>query len=136
MNFAATLAAVRAMSVRWPRIIKKLIEDKANGTAIIETLCKELPGIEAVNPEGGKVARANAISGLFEGHNIFFPWPGDPENAWVTALEDELLAFPVGVHDDRVDALTQALNFMYQRKSRLKEAMAKVHGGMLIGTLA
>lgn len=133
MNFTATCQAVRDMSARFPKCIKKLVEDKANGTAVIDTLQKTLSGFEAVNPEGGKVARANAVSGLFEGHNVFFPHPlmvgpHGEDYSWVNATVDEFVSFPVGAHDDRVDQTTQALNFMYQRRSRLKEAMAKVRG--------
>jgi hypothetical protein len=39
-----------------------LIEDKANGSAVIQELKHELPGLIAVHPEGGKVARAHAVS--------------------------------------------------------------------------
>ena len=44
----------------------KVIEDKANGPAVIQSLAHEIPGILAVQPRGGKVARAYAVSPLIE----------------------------------------------------------------------
>jgi phage terminase large subunit-like protein len=43
-----------------------LIEDNANGSVVIQMLGRELPGLLPVNPEGGKVARAAALSPLIE----------------------------------------------------------------------
>jgi hypothetical protein len=53
MDFPATVAAVRELSSRWPRTMAKLIEDKADGSAVIQMLAREIPGILPVNPEGG-----------------------------------------------------------------------------------
>jgi hypothetical protein len=50
------------MYAKWPKAHRKLVEDKANGTAVIETLRHEISGIIAVEPEGGKEARAHAVS--------------------------------------------------------------------------
>jgi predicted phage terminase large subunit-like protein len=66
---------VRTMTSRWPNTLAKLIEDKANGSAVIQMLAHEISGILPVNPEGGKVARAAAISPLIEAGNIFLPHP-------------------------------------------------------------
>jgi hypothetical protein len=60
MDFPATVAAVRQLSKLWPNAIAKLIEDKANGSAVIQMLGNEIPGILPVNPEGGKVRRRSA----------------------------------------------------------------------------
>ena len=75
IDFSATVKAVVELSGRWPGCLAKLIEDKANGSAVIQMLSHELPGILPVNPEGGKVARAAAISPLIEAGNIFLPHP-------------------------------------------------------------
>lgn len=85
----------------------KLIEDKANGSAVIQMLRHEIPGILPVNPEGGKTARAAAISTLIEAGNIFLPHP--QVAPWVNDFIEECAAFPNGKHDDQVDAMTQAL---------------------------
>jgi phage terminase large subunit-like protein len=41
---------------KWPGAVAKLIEDKANGSAVIQMLAREIPGLLPVNPQGGKVA--------------------------------------------------------------------------------
>ena len=73
MGFADTMKAIRAMSDKWPNARSKYIEDKANGSAIIEMLTDEISGIVPVNPDGGKEARANAVSPLFEAGNVYLP---------------------------------------------------------------
>ena len=87
-------------------ITYKYIEDKANGSAIISVLRNKIDGIIAVEPEGGKVARANAISYLIEGGNVFLPEDAE----WVEEFVDEWSKFPNAEHDDEVDCGTQALN--------------------------
>ena len=90
-----------------PNTLAKLIEDKANGSAVIQMLARELPGLLPVTPEGGKVARAAAVSPLIEAGNIYLPHP--QYATWVDGFIEECAAFPNGAHDDQVDAMTQAL---------------------------
>lgn len=107
MDCPGTVKAVRAMQTKWPGTMAILIEDKANGSAVIQMLSHEIPGILPVNPGGGKVARAQAVSPLVEAGNIYLP---HPEFApWVNDFIEECVQFPNGAHDDQVDAMTQAL---------------------------
>jgi len=99
LDFPATLEAVRTLSRAWPQATTKLIEDTANGPAVIATLTREIGGIVPVRPEGGKVARVNAVAGLIEAGNVHLP---DPQfRAWVGELIEEATAFPTGAHDDQ-----------------------------------
>jgi predicted phage terminase large subunit-like protein len=107
MDGPAPVTAVREMSRLWPYTFAKLIEDKANGPAVIQMLQHEIPGILAVNPEGGKMARAAAVSPVIEAGNVYLPHPQIAP--WVTGFIEECAAFPNGAHDDQVDAATQAL---------------------------
>jgi predicted phage terminase large subunit-like protein len=75
MDCPGTVQDVRTLSAKWPHCLAKLIEDKANGSAVIQMVAREIPGILPVNPEGGKVARAAAISPLIEAGNIYLPHP-------------------------------------------------------------
>jgi len=84
----------------------KLIEDEANGSAVIQTLAREIPGILPVNPQGGKITRPAAISALVEAGNVYLPHPDYAP--WVNDFIEECAAFPNGAHDDQVDAMTQA----------------------------
>jgi predicted phage terminase large subunit-like protein len=107
MDCPTTVHSVRQLTAKWPGTIAKLIEDKANGSAVIQMLAREIPGLLPVNPEGGKVARAAAVSPLVEAGNIFLLHP--LYAPWVNDFIEECAAFPNGAHDDQVDAMTQAL---------------------------
>lgn len=109
MDFTEQIRAMRRMSLKWPGAIGKVVEDKANGPAIISALGSEISGLIPYAPRGSKTARAYAVSPLFEAGNVYLP-PMDSEHPWVREYMDELLAFPNGEHDDRVDATTQALD--------------------------
>lgn len=106
LDFPATCAAVKRLSAKWPNATAKLVEDKANGPAVIDTLRNEVPGLVAVQPAGGKEARAAAISPLVEAGNVYLPPLSLP---WVRDFLDEVTAFPNGSNDDQVDAMSQAL---------------------------
>lgn len=114
MDFPATIKAVRALAAKWPRAVAKLVEDKANGPAVISTLKRDVPGLIPVEPEGGKVVRANAVSPYIEAGNVFLPAPCNA--SWVNDFIEECAAFPSGAHDDQVDAMTQALQYLIGKR--------------------
>lgn len=64
LDCPTTVRAVRQLSAKWPYTLAKLIEDKANGSVVIQMIAHEIAGILPVNPEGDKVARAAAVSPL------------------------------------------------------------------------
>lgn len=109
LDFPGTVAALRTVQQLFPAARTVLIEDKANGSAIIQTLRTEMFCIP-INPQGGKVARVNAIAPAIESGHVFLP---DPEGApWVDTFIDQFSVFPNGAHDDIVDAASQCLNRM------------------------
>jgi len=113
MGFSASLQAVRNLKGKYPGATAVLVEDKANGPAVIETLTKEIPGIIAIEPEGGKIARAYAVQPEQEAGNVYLP---DPSIApWVGEFVEECASFPNAPNDDQVDAFTQAVNWMRNR---------------------
>jgi len=116
LDFTKSLAAVRWLSHpnRYP-FPEKLVEDKANGPAVITTLKNEIPGIIPILPDGGKVGRANAVAPYCEAGNVFLPNPN--LYPWVWDLIEECANFPKAAHDDYVDSLTQALRRMYDSMS-------------------
>lgn len=107
LDFTGTLQAIRVTKRLYPQAREVLIEDKANGTAIINVLQKEMFCIP-VNPKGGKAARVNAVSPAIESGHVYVPvnapWLGDYLDQWA--------AFPAGAHDDMVDSSSQALSHM------------------------
>ena len=95
------------MRQRFPNTNAILIEDKANGPAIIDTIGKELPGVIAIEPQGSKQARAEAVVPLFEAGNVLLPHPD--EEPWVESFIHEWLSVPTGAFWDMVDASDQYL---------------------------
>lgn len=107
LTFSQTLDAIRMAQTLFPNAQRVLIEDKANGTAIIDVLQREMFCIP-VNPKGGKEARVNAISPAIESGHVFLP----EDAPWLEAYIDQFSAFPAGAHDDMVDSTSQALAFL------------------------
>lgn len=133
MSFTETKAAVKRMAERW-HLDVVLVEDKANGPAIIDELRDEVPGIIAVDPgQAGKEARAAAVTPLVEAGQVWIPedesgnvqvWNGteyEDTGGWeadtnsgkpVDTFLAELGGFPRAANDDQVDALSQALRWL------------------------
>ena len=106
LNFPDTVEAIKTIYRLFPRARTVLIEEAANGPAIIQTLQREM-FIIPVTPLGGKISRVNAISPAIESGHVFLP---DPAKApWVTDYIDQWVAFPNAKNDDMVDATSQAL---------------------------
>jgi len=105
MTFPETVTALLQFRQRHSYVNGVLVEDKANGPAVMALLHDKVPGMIPVNPEGGKEVRAHAVSWCYEAGNVHHP-----QASWVAEdLEPEMLAFPAGKNDDQVDCVTQAL---------------------------
>lgn len=117
LSFTETLDAIRAMTRFYPDAVTKLVEDKANGPAIIDALKHEIPGIVAVSPgSDSKEARAASVSPIWESGNIYVPHP-----KWRPEIEDwleEIFAFPNAEHDDNVDSMVYAVKRLHDNHSR------------------
>lgn len=113
MSFVETCQAFKALAAKWPQATLKLVEDKANGPAVISALGRTVPGIVPEEPHGSKEARAAAVSPLVEAGNVWLP--ASELAPWSDALIEEAAAFPNGQHDDQVDALSQALTRLILR---------------------
>lgn len=111
MGFTESCQAMLDMTARWPQAIAKLVEDKANGPAVMNALRAKVGGLIPVEPEGSKYARAVAITPLVEAHDVVLPDPVAVEGtAWVTDLTEEARDFPGASHDDTVDGMSQAVH--------------------------
>ena len=112
MDFVKTLKVFINFANKHKNCNCWLVEDKANGTAIISTLKKHISGIIPITPKESKQERAYAITPYLEAGNIFFP----KNQKFTKDLEEEMLQFPAGAHDDTVDSMTQALNYFRTKK--------------------
>ncbi len=110
MDFVATVNAIAANNERW-KPNATLIEAKANGDAVINVLSASVSGIVPVEPQGGKEARVRACSPQIEAGNVYLP-----KTPWAAELVEEAAAFPLGKHDDMVDACSQALNWLLHHR--------------------
>ena len=117
LNLPDTIREIVRLRGLYPQCKTTLIEDKANGSAIINILRKEMTGIIAVEPKGGKVARANAIVGAVESGNVYLP----ANKPFTGKFVEEFSSFPNGKHDDMVDSATQALNRLIYQSAEPKK---------------
>ena len=120
LSFTGTLTQISQMLTKWPQITAKLIEGKANGPAVMDVFKGLVTGIISVNPEGDKVSRANALTPMFQGGNVYFPDEKanirDANNnpidySWVPQVKEFFRTFPKNKYKDDVDAATQAIDY-------------------------
>lgn len=124
MGFVETLDRIRHLCKEYPTIDELIVEDKANGSAIIDSLrySEGIPPIVAVNPLGGKYSRAQAVSPTVAERKCHLPtdlttveeseieWDGKEKNlSGYRKFVIQHSRFPFAKHDDMVDADTQAL---------------------------
>jgi len=114
LSFVETIREIQMMSKRWPESAKTvLIENKANGPAVISALKDQVPGIIPVEPQGNKQTRLVAVSGLIEAGNVHIP--ADHIADWVGDFIEEVVTFPNARNDDQVDCLTQSISRLSRR---------------------
>lgn len=113
LDIVGSIQAVLEMTKRWPRSKTKLVESAANGEAVITMLHDKIPGLTPFDPEDDKETRARAILPFARSGNIWLPHPH--YFPWVRELLDEAKKFPQSTYKDQVDAMTQALIWIYLR---------------------
>lgn len=109
MGFTETLQNIKNLLVKYPKIRAKFVEDKANGSAIIDVLNRQIGGFIPVSADaqtGGKVARVYAVEPYITSGNVYLPRGEE----WLGEFVEEFASFPNGKNDDQVDCASQALN--------------------------
>jgi predicted phage terminase large subunit-like protein len=107
MGFPETKRAVVQEAKASPEAGLKLIEDKANGSAILDKLRDVIDGLVGVSDPGGVLAQAWAVSPMVEAGQVWVPHPEEwPE---VEDYLNEVCGYPKAANDDRVASATQAL---------------------------
>jgi predicted phage terminase large subunit-like protein len=110
LDFVASCAAVEYQRNRHPLMNTVLVEDKANGPAILSQLKNKVPGLIAIGVQGSKEARAAAESPSVEAGDVYLPHPHLA--SWVSEYIEELATFPNSVYKDQTDATSQALYYL------------------------
>lgn len=104
LDVAATVEGIRQQLQRNQYIQAVLVEDAANGQAVIQLLRSRIASVVAITPQGGKVSRMVAASAGWQAGD----WYVDRNAAWVEPFVEQITMFPNADHDDQVDAMTQA----------------------------
>lgn len=118
-DFPTACQALVNLSAKWPNAHRKLVEDKANGPAVIAMLKRKVSGLVPVEPQGDKVARASAVSATIEAGNVYLP----ESRPWLHDFTTECADFPNSSHDDQVDAMTQALAYFAKKEGTDLESL-------------
>lgn len=103
LDAPATETETRRQRDKWKSNVV-LIEDKANGTAIIKSMKRNVPGVVAVEPEGGKLSRFMAMVGEWQGGD----WYVSRTEAWEESYVSQITKFPGAKNDDMADMTSQA----------------------------
>lgn len=124
MGFLGTVDKIKEICKEFPDIDELVIEDKANGSAIIDVLHYEkgMPSVVAVTPLGGKYARAQATSNFVATGVVHLPddlsieeeadieWDSREQINGKNKFIKQHSTFPYGKRDDMVDSQTQGLS--------------------------
>lgn len=102
MAYRETRSAMLLAREKYPDVSLVLVEDKANGSPIINDLQNEILEIEAVSKTRGKKECAQLAAVTCEKGLVIIP-EGDVGDEFIR----ELLAFPNSRYDDQVDAFCQ-----------------------------
>jgi len=125
------------------RVDRLLIEAKASGHSVAQEMQRLYAndgwGVELVDPEGDKFARAVAVVHLWADGFVHVPAsrsdPDDPDSLvprdWAQVAIDDCAVFPHGRYRDIVDSITQALRHLrsvglaVRREEREEERIAR-----------
>jgi predicted phage terminase large subunit-like protein len=104
LNFPDLLRNAKSLYDKFkPSLV--LIEKKASGEPLIQSLRLNQIPLKSINPITDKVSRLHAVSGMFESGSVFF------NESIKDELISELINFPYDANDDFVDSVSQALEY-------------------------
>ena len=119
MAFVKSVEYVRRIDEIYAGIVQ-IIEDKANGTPILEQLQEELAGLQAFNPSTASKTQRLESASLYIKNVVFvrnefnnLTKQYELSDALIH-LKNRLLAFPYVEHDDIVDAFSMLLLFVFK----------------------
>lgn len=107
MDYPTLKASAKGQCEKWNASVV-LVEDKSNGTALIQDLraTTRVP-VFGVEPRTDKITRLSNQSTAYEAGLVFHPTVANAP--WITEFEDELASAPNGAYMDRPDAVSQFL---------------------------
>lgn len=118
MDYPKSIRYVQNLDNKYTGIIQ-VIEDKANGSPIIQQLQGTISGIKAYNPKSNSKMQRLESASLYLDNVVFIMSDFDElQQKYVLTptlqnLYDRLLAFPYVSHDDIVDAFSQLILYIF-----------------------
>jgi len=106
-DFNETIREIKKVTLLHPKAHRKIIEDKANGPAIMSALQSTITGIVPFLSNDPKVARYSAAAPVAESGSIWIPNP--EKYYWAKDFIDEVTKVPKAKNDDIADSFTQYL---------------------------
>lgn len=124
LGFNETVEAIAQCLVDYPEADIALVEDKANGNAIMSQLQETIPEVVSVSPDGSKEGRARATTGQVKAGRVYIQ-EGQP---WNEPFCQQVFSFPFTPdgRDDDVDTMTQFLNWV--RSTDYSDRLAALAG--------
>jgi predicted phage terminase large subunit-like protein len=107
-----------------------LIEDKASGISLKQSIERHtsIPVVATKPGSKDKVLRAHLASPHFENGRVFIQ-----EKGWTHDVIEEMSQFPSGAHDDIVDSVMYALEYLSRGSSSFKASSKKKRADMFRG---
>ena len=121
MNFPKSIQYVESLDRMYPSIVQ-IIEDKANGSPILQQLQGKLAGLQAYNVGSNSKSMRLESASVYMGNVVFVANQFDKfTQEWslndnLNKLILRLYEFPMVEHDDIVDAFSMLLNFVFLDK--------------------
>jgi len=105
MDIVKTMEQLERQIADFPEYQECLVEEAANGHAVLQLMRSKIRGIIGVTPEGGKASRAAAGAPQVEAGQVFLPLHAPWRDRYIA----QHTAFPNGANDDAVDQQSQIL---------------------------
>lgn len=118
MSYPEMKKSIRDLQAAYPEVTRIIVEKAAAGNPLIQDLELDLGGMLGINVKGDKKVRAAVMLPSVEAGNIFLLEGA----AWISGFLAILCAFPNGIHDDQVDALSQLVQFFRESTDAQKQA--------------
>ena len=109
-------AAILDLRKRYPQSSVVLIEDTSGGSAVIASLRSKssTSSIIPMSAQGSKRVRSITATRTAQAGNFYLPHPAIAP--WVNDWIEEFSVFDHGRHDDRVDAISHAVNYWAEHR--------------------
>ncbi len=108
MTMHTTMTTLQSLAARYNASVIGVESVGYQQTIIDELQRTTMLPVRAVKPSADKITRATPLAAKYEQGLVYHP----RNAAWLKTYEDELISFPVGLHDDQIDAVVYAMHML------------------------